>query len=249
MSEIENALYADPRLVDLYDLLNSGDWDYAFYEKQIGNQNQRVLDVGCGTGTFALRLAAAGHSVVAFDPSAMMINVARRRQRASRVHWIVGDASGVPNLRPFDVVTMTGHAFQCLLTDDEVIATLRIVRELLAAGGRFMFETRNPGVRPWNAWTPALSARSFQSEEHGSVEVFHECVAVTGPLVEFETQYVFHRDNTRQSSRSRLRFMSREDLANALGAAGFHDVEWVGDWDGGPFREATSTEIIAICRT
>jgi hypothetical protein len=35
MSKVENRLYADPRLVDLYDLLNAGDWDYAFYEKQI----------------------------------------------------------------------------------------------------------------------------------------------------------------------------------------------------------------------
>lgn len=26
MSDLENALYADARLVDLYDLLNSGDW-------------------------------------------------------------------------------------------------------------------------------------------------------------------------------------------------------------------------------
>lgn len=45
MSDGENALYADSRLVDLYDLLNQGDWDYAFYSEQIGKQRRKVLDL------------------------------------------------------------------------------------------------------------------------------------------------------------------------------------------------------------
>ena len=112
-----------------------------------------------------------------------------------------------------------------------------------------MFETRNPSVRPWIAWTPALSARSIQSKEHGHVDVFHECIEVAEPLVELETHYVFRRDDTCRISRSQLRFMCREELASAIRAAGFRDVEWFGNWEGGPFREASSPEIIAICRT
>jgi ubiquinone/menaquinone biosynthesis C-methylase UbiE len=247
MSEVENALYADPRLVDLYDLLNSGDWDYAFYAKQIGKQHRKVLDLGCGTGNFALRLAAAGHEVVAVDPSPMMINYARHRLGANEVEWIVGDAVSAQNHAPFDVVTMTGHAFQCLSTDHDVEVTLRIVREVLGAGGRFMFETRNPVTRPWTAWTPVLSARSIQSDAHGPVDVFHKCIEVAEPLVEFETHYVFGRDNTRQVSKSRLRFTSSEELSTSVNLAGFRDCEWFGDWSGGPFQEASSAEIIAIC--
>lgn len=247
MSDVENSLYADPRLVDLYDLLNSGDWDYAFYAEQIGKRHLKVLDLGCGTGTFALRLAAAGHEVAAVDPSPMMINYARHRAGASEVEWIIGDAASAQSRAPFDVVTMTGHAFQCLLTDYDVQATLRTVREILGAGGRFMFETRNPVARAWTAWTPALSARSIQSDKHGPVDVFHECIAVAEPLVEFETHYVFGRDNTQHVSKSRLRFMSCEELASNINVAGFSEIEWFGDWSGGPFQEASSTEIIAIC--
>ena len=62
------ALYTDPRLVALYDLFNAGDQDFAFYACVIGAARQRILDLGCGTGTFARRLAAAGHDVVAIDP-------------------------------------------------------------------------------------------------------------------------------------------------------------------------------------
>jgi ubiquinone/menaquinone biosynthesis C-methylase UbiE len=247
MSTVENALYVDSRLVDLYDLVNSGDWDYAFYAEQIGKQHRKVLDLGCGTGSFAVRLAAVGHDVVAVDPSSMMINYAQRRPGASEVEWIVGDAASVQTRGPFDVVTMTGHAFQCLLNDEEVRATLRTVREVLGAGGAFMFETRNPVARPWTAWTPALSARSIQSDEHGSVVVFCDCILVAEPLVEFETRYVFCRDNVLQISRSRLRFTSRDELAESIIAAGFRKVEWFGNWSGGHFLEESSTEIIAIC--
>ncbi|HLI00221.1 MAG TPA: class I SAM-dependent methyltransferase, partial [Acidimicrobiales bacterium] len=41
----------------------------------------RVLDVGCGQGTQALRLARAGHVVVGLDVSAELLRRARRAQR------------------------------------------------------------------------------------------------------------------------------------------------------------------------
>ncbi|ACR30620.1 class I SAM-dependent methyltransferase [Burkholderia glumae] len=248
MSDLENALYADARLVDLYDLLNSGDWDHRFYAERIGPQHRRVLDLGCGTGAFAVRLASVGHRVVACDPSERMVGYARRRPNAEAVQWIVGEARRVPRVPPFDVVTMTGHAFQCVLGDDEMADMLRTVRAMLATGGRFMFESRNPAVRPWESWTPALSARSVESEQHGPVAVFDRCLAVTEPLVAFETHYVFERDSTHLINKSRLRFSSREDLADAIATAGFRAVEWFGDWDGAPFQATTSREIIAICR-
>ncbi|CAG9254926.1 Class I SAM-dependent methyltransferase [Paraburkholderia unamae] len=248
MPDVENALYADARLVDLYDLLNSGDWDHRFYAERIGNQPRQVLDLGCGTGTFAVRLASAGHRVVAVDPSEMMVSYASRRPNAAAVQWIVGDARSVPHSPPFDVVTMTGHAFQCVLSDYEVAETLRTVHEMLVPGGFFMFESRNPVVRPWESWTPALSARSVQSEQHGPVSVFHHRISVTGLLVELETHYVFEHGITHLINKSRLRFTPHEDLADAIATAGFREIEWFGDWDGRPFQEATSSEIIAICR-
>ncbi|NML31335.1 class I SAM-dependent methyltransferase [Paraburkholderia antibiotica] len=247
MSNIEDALYADPRLVGIYDLLNSGDSDFKFYLDRLGKENRRVLDLGCGTGTFALRLAAIGHAVVAVDPSPMMVNYAKHRPGSGSIEWIVGDALSPRIRKPFEVATMTGHAFQCLLVDNEMRATLRAVYAALGAGGRFMFETRNPTVQPWTTWNPVCSARSIQSEQYGPVDVFHQCNAVAEPLVEFETHYVFRRDNTRLLSRSKLRFMSAGELATELNAAGFRDIEWFGDWTGTPFHETSSAEIIAIC--
>ena len=49
---------------------------------------------------------------------------------------------------------MTGHAFQVLVEDDKLRASLAAIRSALTEDGRFVFETRNPSARGWEAWTP-----------------------------------------------------------------------------------------------
>ncbi|MBY4870626.1 class I SAM-dependent methyltransferase [Burkholderia sp. Bp9017] len=241
-------LYTDPRLVAVYDLFNAGDRDFAFYASRIGTARQRILDLGCGTGTFARRLAAAGHEVVAIDPAPAMIEYARRQPGADAVRWLACDLDGLPPGASLDAVVMTGHAFQCLLTDAEIDATLRSVRRVLAGGGRFLFETRNPRAEPWRAWTPQASASSVASPEFGVVELHHAVTAIDGPIVSFDTVYRFHRDDLQVTNASRLRFVTQADLQARIAAAGFSATDWCGDWHGAPFDDAASVEIIAICR-
>ncbi|RQS24411.1 bifunctional 2-polyprenyl-6-hydroxyphenol methylase/3-demethylubiquinol 3-O-methyltransferase UbiG [Burkholderia sp. Bp8998] len=241
-------LYTDPRLVAVYDRFNAGNRDFTFYASRIGATRQRILDLGCGTGTFARRLAAAGHDVVAIDPAPAMIDHARRQPGAGAVRWLACDLDGLPPGSPFDVVVMTGHAFQCLLTDAAIDATLRGVRRVLADDGRFLFETRNPRVEPWLGWTPQASTSRIDSPEFGIVELHHAVTAVDGPIVSFDTIYRFHRGDTRVTNASRLRFIAQHDLQVQVAAAGFSSVDWCGDWQGAPFDDAASAEIIAICR-
>ncbi|WP_321802470.1 class I SAM-dependent methyltransferase [Burkholderia sp. BCC1993] len=240
-------LYADPRLVAVYDRFNAGDRDFAFYASRIGTTPQRILDLGCGTGTFARRLAAAGHDVVAIDPAPAMIDHARRQPGAGAVRWVACDLGGLPPGAPFDAVVMTGHAFQCLLTDAEIDATLCGARRVLANGGRFLFETRNPSVEPWRSWTPQASASRIDSPEFGSVELHHEVTAVDGSIVSFDTHYRFRRDDMQRKSTSRLRFIAQRDLQARVVAAGFSSADWYGDWQRAPFDDAASAEIIAVC--
>lgn len=63
-------------------------WDHnAFYQRTLLNQLPRrcgrILDVGCGTGAFATRLAGRAEHVDAVDKSAAMIEAARRRAPAN----------------------------------------------------------------------------------------------------------------------------------------------------------------------
>lgn len=72
----------------------------------------RVVDIGCGTGALAVRLARTAAEVVGVDLSPAMVAYASRRVRAmglDTVSFVVGDAATALADRPdgsFDVATM-----------------------------------------------------------------------------------------------------------------------------------------------
>ncbi|OBI65817.1 class I SAM-dependent methyltransferase [Mycobacterium sp. E796] len=76
------------------------DWDHnAYYQRLLLNQLpqrcERVLDVGCGAGAFAVRLAERAEHVDAVDKSAAMVDAARRRAPAN-VTPILADVLEMP---------------------------------------------------------------------------------------------------------------------------------------------------------
>ena len=243
--------YNEPRLVALYDEDNAGSWDTDFYAGLIGNEPLRVVDVGCGTGSFAVRLARAGHTLTGIDPAAGMLEAARTRDGGELVTWLHGTAVDLPE-GPFDVAVMTGHAFQCLLTEAQILATLEAVCSRLTPGGTFYFESRNPAARAWLEWDSGSSGPQLQESSAGTLEVEWELIAAIeesdGVMVTFEDRTRFLADGERFASRSTLKFTRVDVLARLLEAAGFGEVQWYGDWSGGPLEPESSREIIVAAR-
>ena len=238
--------YSHRRLVAVYDQINSGDRDYQFYCARIGPAPLSVLDLGCGTGTLALSLAALGHRVSAMDPAVEMLSFARQRPGAHQIAWLQGDA---PQLAPeghYDRIVMTGHAFQCLLSDEQVDTTLRALRQRLAPGGRLMFESRNPCLQPWLQWVPELSRRSLLLDNGECLTLYHQVLSQDGEQVTFQTPYHFSSDDVTLVSQSTLRFMTRAQIERHLRQAGFTQVQCLGWWDGALFDEFSSPEMIVL---
>src|SRR5438105_9396185 len=149
--------FTEDSLAALYDLFHppARRDDFNFYLKLVMSAGA-VLDVGCGTGALLRRARESGHTgrLCGLDPAGGMLNQARRR---SDIEWVLGDLSSVGWEREFDLVVMTGHAFQELVADDEIRAALAAIRAALTDSGRFAFETRNPRDRAWERWATAYS--------------------------------------------------------------------------------------------
>lgn len=235
--------FSDPALAELYDALCADRDDFDFYLPMVLSA-RAVLDVGCGTGALLHLARAAGHTgrLCGLDPAEAMLDVARRR---SDVEWVLGDLGSVGWDREFDLVVMTGHAFQVLVGDDELRAALAAIRSALTDDGRFAFETRNPLVRSWEHWTPDHAVEV--TDASGAVaRVEHQVdTPVEGDVVRFTTTYTSARWDRPQVSRSTLRFLDVDSLSAFLSGSGLAVEEQFGDWAGGPLT-GTGPEIITI---
>ena len=219
--------------------------DFGFYLPLVMSA-ETVLDVGCGTGEL-LRLARqAGHTgrLFGLDPAAAMLDQARTH---SDIEWILGDLASVDWDREFDLVVMTGHAFQVLIEDNQLRASLAVIRSVLSRDGRFAFETRNPLVRAWEGWTPDNAVEVVDAA--GAVlRMAHEVeTPVGGDIVSFTVTFTSSNWDRPQVSRSTLRFLDADSLASFLSDAGLVIEEQFGDWDRQPLTD-TSPEIITIAR-
>ena len=150
---VADARFDDPRLARVYDALDPDRSDLDVYMALVDELGVRsVLDIGCGTGTFACMLAGRGIEVTAVDPAAAILDVARAKPGANAVRWVHGDATMLPALH-VDAAFMTANVAQVFLADDDWAATLTAARQALRSGGWLVFETRVPARRAWERWT------------------------------------------------------------------------------------------------
>ncbi len=96
-----------------------------------------LLDAGCGPGTVALKLAATGHRVLAFDRDPQRVALTRRRAREltvdDRVHGFVADAEALP-LADGSLAGATAGELMEHVADDR--AALRELARVLEPGRR-----------------------------------------------------------------------------------------------------------------
>ncbi|SFJ87212.1 class I SAM-dependent methyltransferase [Jannaschia pohangensis] len=99
-----------------------------------------VLEIGCGTGGTALKLAASCAQITASDISAKMINYARSKRRqvtVKNVRFVHACANRTLHDAPFDKIM----AFSLMHLVSDVPEALSAIRDQLKPGGLFVSKT------------------------------------------------------------------------------------------------------------
>lgn len=243
--------YRDP---EQYDLEEAGyDEDRPFIEKWARTLGGPLLDLACGTGTIAIRLARQGYQVTGVDIMPEMIAWAAKKAAAENVaiDWVVADGRAFQLQRQFRLIYMVGNAFQHFLTRTDQEALFARVREHLHPEGCFLFGTRNPSPRnlfearypePQTYTNP--DGRRLIVTEHQEYDPIAQIQHYT-----FENQW-FHPDGRREEKvlRTALRYVFPREMEALLFYNGFQIRACLGSWKEDPLT-ATSREMIYVCQT
>ena len=246
MSQLPASTYSDIEVAELYDVLNPWRPTDDFYLNLVMTADT-VLDVGCGTGSILKRAREAGHSgrLVGVDPDPAMLAVARRQPELDIV-WHQSAAATMPWDATFDRAIMSGHAFQCLISDADVRDSLAAIHRALAPGGTFIFDTRNPALREWEQWDRG-TPMSVTDPAGRELQISYEVLDVTGEVVTLTETTSDREGQPLRVDRGQLRFLGIDPLTTFLTNAGFEVDAQYGSWDRAPLT-STSPEVITVAR-
>ncbi|MCH4170608.1 MAG: class I SAM-dependent methyltransferase [Lactobacillus sp.] len=207
-----------------------------------------LLELACGSGTLAVKLAQAGFQVTGLDLSEEMLALADAKIQAAHLELplIQGDARDMAFDVPFDNITCFDDSI-CYLPDiTAVTAVFQRVFAALKPGGLFLFDAHTPyqidTVFPgymYNAKFEDLAFMwtSYVGEVPHSIEHDLTFFAWDESIKGYQVLEETHHERTYPLA----------TYLKALETAGFTDVEVSSDFGKGPVSEHT-TRYFFKCR-
>lgn len=133
-------------------------------------QNKRVLDLGCGEGYWARKMASEGADVIALDGAMNMITAAHSSIMLLTIDFIQGDL-----LRPLPLASQTIDLILCnmvLMDLEQIDVCIAEAYRILTLGGRMVFSIVHPcfyeAIGQWmniNMTKPAFQFTSRYREQ------------------------------------------------------------------------------------
>lgn len=197
------------------------------------NERHRVLDLGCGPGLFATRLAAHGVRVHGIDLSAVSVAEARRRAPPDLVSIEVGNYLDAL-LPTHDLALLIGGDYGVLSPQDRHRLLTR-VRARLVAGGHLLVEV--PAPARYATLEPGCVIAERLMEGFWAPGQY---VGIHQTMLYDEVRVALDRYTIIEPTRTRIvhNWLGHLDVDQARGeleACGLRVTEVLGDVSGAPF--------------
>lgn len=109
---------------------------------QLDQEQNLVLDLGCGTGTLTELLAKKGYDMIGIDNSQEMLNIAmdKKIESGSKILYLCQDMRDIDLYSTVGTVISVCDSVNYLLEEEDVTDTFQLVNNYLYPGGMFIFD-------------------------------------------------------------------------------------------------------------
>jgi SAM-dependent methyltransferase len=161
---------------------------------------ERVLDIGCGAGRFARRMASRGADVVAFDHSEVFIARARERAEGQAIDFRVLDAGDEADLETLDGQRFDKAVSTMALMDmPDLVPLFKRLPQLIKPDGCFVFTIVHPcfSSAATQAFAEMTESALGRLDTHSGIKVTRYLTSFAkqteGIVGQPAVQYMFHR--------------------------------------------------------
>ena len=184
-----------------------------------------ILDLACGFGRHANRLAASGHRVTGVDSSPGFLDLARQDAVAQglQVDYCLGDMRSIDYHGQFDAALLLFTSFG-YFDDDENQQVLQNVANALKPGGRLVIDLvdRDTFLKSFSPY--------FVIEKDGDIQI--DRMSIDRQLGRLVNRRIVICDGVRRDKPYSVRLYNVNEMEAMLQMAGLQLAKCYGDWEG-----------------
>ena len=127
---------------DETDDMNVADTASECVEKNLAQERNTILDLGCGTGTLTELLARRGYDMIGIDNAQEMLQIAleKRERSGLPILYLLQDMREFELYGTVGAVISVCDSLNYLLEESDIIKTFRLVNDYLYPRGLFIFD-------------------------------------------------------------------------------------------------------------
>ena len=122
--------------------------DIDFYKEYVSRLEGEVLELGCGTGRVALKLAEDGFKITGLDLSENMLEIFSEKLKNNmykdNITLVKGNMAEFNLRKKFSLIIAPFRAFQALTEEEDIVSSLDCIKEHLLDDGIFILNVFRP---------------------------------------------------------------------------------------------------------